>query len=148
MDLEWPGHISIPERAITVIIGSSSVLEEGLNSCSGTMRRYPFLYACSNYSGVLPNLHRTTFEFSVRRGFTLTRLPRSSPNVTQPTSLSSTTLRSMQMIPGWSRVSLAGWKPSPVTKARWLCIPGISTDLCDLLSGYHPGYTFMQTGQT
>jgi hypothetical protein len=34
------------------------------------MRRYPFLYVCSNYSGVLPNLHRTTFEFSVRRGFT------------------------------------------------------------------------------
>jgi hypothetical protein len=70
MDLEWPGHISIPERAITIIIGPSGILEEGLNSCSGTMRRYPFLYACSNYSGVLPNLHRTTFEFSVRRGFT------------------------------------------------------------------------------
>lgn len=70
MDLEWPGRISIPERAITIIIGPSSVLEGGLNSCSGTMRRYPFLYVCSNYSGVLPNLHRTTFEFSVRRGFT------------------------------------------------------------------------------
>lgn len=34
------------------------------------MRRYPFLYVCSNYSGVLSNLHRTSFEFSVRRGFT------------------------------------------------------------------------------
>lgn len=70
MDLEWPGCISIPERAITIIIGPSSILEEGLNSSSGMMRRYPFLYVCSNYSGVLPNLHRTTFEFSVRRGFT------------------------------------------------------------------------------
>ncbi len=70
MDLEWPGDICIPERTITAIIGPSSILEAGLNSCSGTMRRYPFLYVCSNYSGVLPNLHRTTFEFSVRRGFT------------------------------------------------------------------------------
>lgn len=70
MDLEWPGYITIPERAITIIIGPSSVIEEGLNSSSGIMRRYPFLYVCSNYSGVLPNLHRTTFEFSVRRGFT------------------------------------------------------------------------------
>jgi len=70
MDLEWPGDICIPERAITVIIGPSSILEAGLNSSSGTMRRYPFLYVCSNYSAVLPNLHRTSFEFSVRRGFT------------------------------------------------------------------------------
>ena len=70
MDLEWPGDICIPERTITVIIGPSNILEEGLNSSSGTMRRYPFLYVCSNYSGVLPNLHRTSFEFSVRRGFT------------------------------------------------------------------------------
>ncbi|MEI7433717.1 MAG: hypothetical protein WCJ93_05640 [Methanomicrobiales archaeon] len=70
MDLEWPGDICIPERTITVIIGPTSILETGLNSCSGTMRRYPFLYVCSNYSGVLPNLHRTSFEFSVRRGFT------------------------------------------------------------------------------
>jgi hypothetical protein len=70
MDLEWPGRISITERTITVIIGPSNILEEVLNSCSGAMRRYPFLYACSNYSGMLPNLHRTTFEFSVRRGFT------------------------------------------------------------------------------
>ena len=70
MDLEWPGDICIPERTITVIIGPSSILEAGLNSSSGTMRRYPFLYVCSNYSGCIPNLHRTTFEFSVRRGFT------------------------------------------------------------------------------
>ena len=70
MDLEWPGDICIPERTITVIIGPSCILEAGLNSSIGTMRRYPFLYVCSNYSGVLPNLHRTSFEFSVRRGFT------------------------------------------------------------------------------
>ena len=70
MDLEWPGDICIPERTITSIIGPTSIIEEGLNSCSGIMRRYPFLYVCSNYSGVLPNLHRTSFEFSVRRGFT------------------------------------------------------------------------------
>jgi len=70
MDLEWPGDICIPERTITVIIGPSRILEAGLNSCSTTMRRYPFLYVCSNYSGVLPNIHRTALEFSVRRGFT------------------------------------------------------------------------------
>lgn len=70
MDLEWSGDICIPERTITAITGPSSILVEGLNSCSATMRRYPFLYVCSNYSGVLPHLHRTTFEFSVRRGFT------------------------------------------------------------------------------
>jgi hypothetical protein len=70
MDLEWPDDLCIPERSITTIIGPSSIIEAGLNSSSGMMRRYPFLYACSNYSAVLPNLHRTTFEFSVRRGFT------------------------------------------------------------------------------
>ncbi|MEI6840982.1 MAG: hypothetical protein WCK53_06935 [Methanomicrobiales archaeon] len=70
MDLEWPGDICIPERTITAINGPSRILAEGLNSCSATMRRYPFLYVCSNYSAVLPGLHRTTFEFSVRRGFT------------------------------------------------------------------------------
>ena len=70
MDLEWPGDICIPERTITAIVGPSCIIEEGLNSSSGTMHRYPFLYVCSNYSGVLPNLHRTSFEFSVRRGFT------------------------------------------------------------------------------
>ncbi len=70
MDLEWPGNICIPERTITAIIGPNGILEEGLNSCSSMMRRYPFLYVCSNYSGVLPNLQRTAYEFSVRRGFT------------------------------------------------------------------------------
>ena len=70
MDLDWAGDICIQERTITVIIGPSGILEEGLNSCSGVMRRYSFLYVCSNYSGVLPNLHRTSYEFSVRRGFT------------------------------------------------------------------------------
>jgi hypothetical protein len=70
MDLEWPDDLCIPERSLTTIIGPSSIIEAGLNSSSGMMRRYTFLYACSNYSAVLPNLHRTTFEFSVRRGFT------------------------------------------------------------------------------
>lgn len=70
MELEWPGDICIPERTMTAIIGPAGILEKGLNSCSDTMRRYSFLYVCSNYSGVLSDLHRTTFNFSVRRGST------------------------------------------------------------------------------
>ncbi len=70
MDLELQPDILVPERMITVIIGPPQVMADSMDHCSGMMRRFPFLYACSNYSMVLPLLHRTTFEFSVRRGFT------------------------------------------------------------------------------
>jgi hypothetical protein len=70
MDLEWYPDILVPERMITVIIGPPRVMADGMDHCGGMIRRFPFLYACSNYSLVLPLLHRTTFEFSVRRGFT------------------------------------------------------------------------------
>jgi hypothetical protein len=70
MDLEWHPDMLIPERMITVITGPSQVVIEGLNSCSGTIRRYPLLYVCSNFSRVLPGLHRSVSGFSVRRGFT------------------------------------------------------------------------------
>lgn len=70
MDLEWYPGILVPERMITVIIGPPRIMADGMDHCGGMIRRFPFLYACSNYSAVLPLLHRTTFEFSVRRGFT------------------------------------------------------------------------------
>jgi len=70
MDLEWYPGIIVPERMITVIIGPPQVMADGMDHYCGMIRRFPFLYACSNYSMVLPLLHRTTFEFSVRRGFT------------------------------------------------------------------------------
>jgi len=70
MDLEWYPDIHVPERMITVIIGPPRVMADGMDHCGSMIRRFPFLYACSNYSTVLPLLHRTTFEFSVRRGFT------------------------------------------------------------------------------
>jgi hypothetical protein len=70
MDLEWYPDVIVPERMITVIIGPPQVMADGMDHCRGMMRRFPFLYVCSNYSLVLPLLHRTTFEFSVRRGFT------------------------------------------------------------------------------
>jgi hypothetical protein len=70
MDIEWYPDILVPERMITVIIGPPRIMAEGMDHCCGTIRRFPFLYTCSNYSMVLPLLHRTTFEFSVRRGFT------------------------------------------------------------------------------
>ncbi len=41
--------------------------------CGRMIRHFPFLYACSTCSLVLPLLHRKNFEFSVRRGFTSTR---------------------------------------------------------------------------
>ena len=70
MDLEWQPDILIPERTITMITSPSQIVINGLNSCSGTMRRYPLLYVCSNFSRVLPGLHRSVSGFSVRRGFT------------------------------------------------------------------------------
>jgi hypothetical protein len=70
MDLEWYPDIIVPERMITVIIGPPQVMADGMDHCGRMIRRFPFLYACSNYSLVLPLLHRKTFEFSVRRGFT------------------------------------------------------------------------------
>jgi hypothetical protein len=70
MDLEWHAGILIPERTTTVIIGPPQVVIEGLDHCSSTIQRYPLLYVCSNFSGVLSHLHRTTSGFSVRRGFT------------------------------------------------------------------------------
>jgi hypothetical protein len=70
MDLEWYPDVIVPERMITVIISPPQVMADGMDHCRGMIRRFPFLYVCSNYSQVLPLLHRTTFEFSVRRGFT------------------------------------------------------------------------------
>ena len=70
MDLEWHPDILVPERMITAIVGPPQVVIDGLNSCRLTMRRYPLLYVCSNYSRVLPGLHRSLTGFSVRRGFT------------------------------------------------------------------------------
>jgi hypothetical protein len=70
MDLEWPHDIQISERTITVITGPPRIVTDGLDSSRDVIRRYPFLYVCSNYSEVLPFLHRTTYQFSVRRGFT------------------------------------------------------------------------------
>lgn len=70
MDLEWYPDIIIPERMITVIIGPPQVMAGGMDHGYRIIQRYPFLYTCSNYSMVLPLLHRKTFEFSVRRGFT------------------------------------------------------------------------------
>jgi hypothetical protein len=70
MDLEWRADILIPERTVTVIMGPPQVVIEGLDHCSSAIRRYPLLYVCSNFSGILSCLHRTTSDFSVRRGFT------------------------------------------------------------------------------
>jgi hypothetical protein len=70
MDLEWHADILIPERMITVITGPPQVVIDGLDYCRGTIRRYPLLYLCSNFSRVLPELSRTVTGFSVRRGFT------------------------------------------------------------------------------
>ena len=70
MDLEWHPDILIPERAITVITGPPRVVIAGLDCSRGTIRRYPLLYVCSNFSRVLPGLDRTVSGFSVRRGFT------------------------------------------------------------------------------
>ncbi|HVP94007.1 MAG TPA: hypothetical protein VMS89_02430 [Methanoregulaceae archaeon] len=55
---------------ITVITGPPQVVIDGLDCCRGTIRRYPLLYVCSNFSRVLPGLGRSVTGFSVRRGFT------------------------------------------------------------------------------
>jgi hypothetical protein len=70
MDLEWQPDILIPERMITVITGPRRVVIDGLDRSKGTIRRYPLLFVCSNFSRILPELSRTVTGFSVRRGFT------------------------------------------------------------------------------
>ena len=70
MDLEWHPDILIPERMITVITGPPQIAVDGLDSSRGTIRHYPLLYVCSNFSRVLPGLSRMVTGFSVRRGFT------------------------------------------------------------------------------
>jgi len=70
MDLEWHPDILIPERMITVITGPRRVVIDGLDRSRGTIRRYPLLFVCSNFSRILPELSRTVTGFSVRRGFT------------------------------------------------------------------------------
>ncbi len=70
MDLEWHPDILIPERSITVITGPRQVVIDGLDRSKGTIRRYPLLFVCSNFSRILPELSRTVTGFSVRRGFT------------------------------------------------------------------------------
>jgi hypothetical protein len=69
MEIEFLPHIILPERSFAVIVAPAERAAEGLNQCR-EMRRYETLYICSNYSRLLPRLHRTVNYFYIRRGFT------------------------------------------------------------------------------